>query len=79
MQDVQKTARALEQSGKADQLRRLAESDAGREISRMVDAAAVEQAAKSGDQAALSKILTQVLSTDAGRRLAQQLNETMKD
>ena len=79
MQDVQKSARALEQSGKADQLRRLAESDAGREISRMVDAAAVEQAAKSGDQAALRKILTQVLSTDAGRRLAQQLNETMKD
>ena len=79
MQDVQKTARALEQSGKADQLRRLAESDAGREISRMVDAAAVEQAAKSGDPAALRKILTQVLSTDAGRRLAQQLNETMKD
>ena len=37
------------------------------------------QAAKSGDQAALRRILSQVLSTDAGRRLAQQLSEAMKD
>ena len=78
MQDMQNMMRALEQSGKAALLQQLAESEDGQQLSRMVNAAEVEQAAKSGDQAALQRVLTQVMRSKAGRRLAQQLEEAMQ-
>ena len=40
-----------------------------------LDAEAVEKAARSGDAAALQSILTQVLATEEGRALAEQLSK----
>lgn len=79
MKSMEEAARALEQSGKADKLKALANSVDGRKLEGMLDVAEVERAAQSGDQAALRQILTRVLSTDEGKRLAEQLKKVMKD
>lgn len=75
---MEKIGRELQKSGKADRLKAVAQSEDGRRLAAMLDAAAVERAAMSGDAAALGDILRKVLSTDEGRRLARTLDETMK-
>lgn len=76
--DLEKAARELQKSGKADKLKAAAESDDAKRISAMLDPKAVERAARSGDTEALRGILTQILSTDEGKRLAAKLGEAMK-
>ena len=44
----------------------------------MIDTRAVEQAARSGDAAALSALLRSVLSTEEGKRLARQAENLLK-
>ena len=68
----------VRKSGKKDRLKSLADSAEGRAVSRMLDPAAVEKAAKSGDTAALQSILSDVLSTDEGKRLAERLKKAMQ-
>ena len=58
---------------------RLAESADGVKVGHMLDAKAVEDAARSGDSAALQKLLSQVLSTDEGRRLAENVRRLMQE
>jgi len=55
-----------------------AQSDAGQKLVAHMDTAAVEQAAKNGDAAALKGILRQVLSTPEGRTLAEQVQKAMQ-
>lgn len=78
MKDLEKLGAELSKSGKGEKLKSIADSAEGRAISRMVDSARVEQAAKSGDTAALRDILSQVLSTDEGKRLAEKLKKAME-
>ena len=78
MKNFEDIGRELERSGKADMIKQLAESADGQRISRMIDAKAVETAAKSGDSQALRNMLSTVLSTDEGKRLAQQLSDMMQ-
>lgn len=78
VKDLNKLGDELKKSGRGDKLRVIADSDDGRALSRMVDAATVERAAKSGDTDALRGILAQVLSTDEGKRLAEQLKKAME-
>lgn len=78
MKDLEKLGAELNKSGKGEKLKSIADSAEGKAISRMVDSARVEQAAKSGDTAALRDILSQVLSTDEGRRLAEKLKKAME-
>lgn len=78
MKDLEKLGEELNRSGKSEKLKVLADSADGRAIGRMVDAAEVERAAKSGDMAALKGILSQVLSTDEGKRLAESLKKVME-
>ena len=78
MKDLEKLGEELKKSGKGDRLKSVAESDEGRAIGRMVNAAEVERAAKSGDAEALRSILGQVLATDEGRRLAEKLKKAME-
>lgn len=73
--DYEKELRA---SPNAEKLMAAAESEEGRRLSQMFDTGAVEQAAKSGDMAALRGILTQVLSTPDGKALAQKLKNAME-
>lgn len=78
MKDLEKLGAELSKSGKGEKLKSIADSAEGKAISHMVDSARVEQAAKSGDTAALRDILSQVLSTDEGKRLAEKLKKAME-
>lgn len=78
MNDLENLGRRLEQSGKSDKLRQLADSADGKAVSRMVDAEKIGKAAKSGDMAALQDILRGVLSTEEGKRLAENLKKAMQ-
>ena len=78
MLDLERVTADIEKSGKKDRLKSLADSAEGRAVSRMLDPAAVEKAAKSGDTAALQSILSDVLSTVEGKRLAERLKKAMQ-
>lgn len=45
----------------------------------MIDPAAMERAAKSGDGDAIRSLLSSVLSTQEGQRLARSIQQLMKD
>lgn len=79
MKNFEEIGRSLERSGKADKIKQLADSADGQKISRMIDAKAMETAARNGDSQALKSMLGAVLSTDEGKRLAQELNRMMQD
>ena len=78
MKDLEKLGAELNKSGKGEKLKSIADSAEGKAISRMVDQEKLERAAKSGDTAALKDILSQVLSTDEGKRLAEKLKKAME-
>ena len=79
MQNFEQIGRELQRRGKAEQIRQLAESEDGAKLARLVDANAVEQAARSGDGEALKAILSSVLNTREGRRLAEDVRKMMED
>ena len=78
MQNLEKLAQELRQQGKAEGIRALADSADGQKLGKMIDAAAVEKAVKSGDSAALQQILRGVLDTAEGRRLAENIRRMMR-
>lgn len=79
MQNFEQIGRELERRGKTEAIKKLAESGDGQKLSRMIDQQAIERAAKSGDSAALHNILSQVLGTEEGRRLAENVRKMMQD
>ena len=70
--------RELEKQGKTADIKRLAESEDGKRIGRMVDAGKLEKAAKNGDSRALREMLAGVLQTDEGKRLAESLRRLLQ-
>ena len=78
MKDLESISKELEKSGKSEKLKSLASSKEGEAVSRMINAAEVERAAKAGDMTALKSILSQVLSTDEGKALAENVRKAMK-
>lgn len=78
LNDFEKIGRELQRQGKTEKLKSLADSEEGKAVSRMIDTEAVQKAAKSGDAAALKTILSQVLSTSEGQRLAESLRKAME-
>ena len=78
MQNFEQIGRELQRRGKTEQIRQLAESEDGANLARLVDANAVEQAARSGDGEALKAILNSVLNTREGRRLAEDVRKMME-
>ena len=79
MQNFEQIGRELQRRGKTEQIRQLAESEDGAKLARLVDSNAVEQAARSGDGEALKAILSSVLNTREGRRLAEDVRKMMED
>ena len=79
MQSFQELGRELERQGMTERIKALAESDDGQRLGRMVDTHAVEEAARTGDADALRRMLTQVLSTDEGKRLAENVRRMMQE
>ena len=79
MQNFEELGRELERRGKTDKLKALADSADMQKLGQMLDPAAVERAAKSGDSQALRSLLSSLLSTREGQRLAQSVQQLMKD
>lgn len=79
MQNFEQLGRELDKRGKTDSIRRLAESPDGAKLAGMVDASAIEKAARSGDSEAIKAMLSKVLSTQEGKRLAENVRKMMQD
>ena len=79
MKNFEDMERKLVQSGKADQVRAIADSKDGQSLMKKLDTAKVEKAVQSGDSEALRSILMDVLRTSEGQRLAKQLEQTMRE
>ena len=78
MGELERIAQELERSGKAGDVRALAESPEGQRLREMLDGEAIEKAAREGDSAALQGMLRQVLATQEGQTLAQRLRKVME-
>lgn len=79
MQNFENIGRELSRRGKTDDIKLMAQSADGQKIGQMVDAKALEQAAKSGDSAAMRSILSSILSTEEGKRLAENVKRLIQD
>lgn len=79
MKSFEELGRELERRGKTEDIKRIAESEDGQRLGRLVDADDVERAARAGDSAALREMLRRVLDTDEGRRLAENVRKMMQD
>ena len=77
--NLEDLSRKLQQSGKADKIKQIAQSDAGAKLSGMLDNKAVEKAVRSGDDQALRRMLSQILSTEDGQKLAQSIKQIMDE
>ena len=75
MENIEKFGSELLQSRKGDTLRSLADSAEGKALSKKLDPAEVERAARSGDAEAIKKLIGSVLSTPEGRSLAEKLSK----
>jgi len=79
MQNFEQLGRELERRGKADMIKELAQSDDGIRLGQMVDTSGIAQAARSGDSEALKRMISQVLGTDEGRRIAENIKKMMDE
>jgi hypothetical protein len=79
MRNFEELGRELDRRGKTEEIKKLAASSDGMKISKMVDAKAVENAARSGDSEAIRRMLSAVLNTDEGKRLAENVRRMMQD
>lgn len=77
MKKFEDMERQLARSGKTEAVRAIAESKDGQKLLEKLDAGKIERAVQSGDSDALRQILSEVLRTGEGRRIAKQLNDTM--
>jgi phosphoribosylanthranilate isomerase len=78
MQNFEQLGKELERRGKADDIKRLAESEDGLKLAGMLNAQQIQQAAKTGDTEALKSLLSSVLQTQEGKRLAENVRKMMQ-
>lgn len=78
MQSFDELARELEKDGKSAGVKALAESADGQRLEQLVDRDALERAARAGDTKALGAILSEILNTAEGKRLAAGVQELFK-
>ena len=62
---------------RSDSLKQLTESEAGTRLAARFSGTEVEEAAKRGDTAELTRLLGAILSTAEGRQFAEQVRKTM--
>lgn len=79
MKDLDALKQELARDGRLKRLQAIADSTDGQRFADALDAQMIEQAARTGDTELLRQILTQVLSTDAGQRLAGKVKDAMQD
>ena len=78
MQNFEQLGKELERRGKAEDIKRLAESEDGVKLAGMINSQQIEQAARSGDTEALKALLSSVLQTQEGKRLAESVRKMMQ-
>ncbi len=78
MQSFEGLSEELLRGGRGEKLRDLAASRDGAALAGMVDAAALERAAVSGDADALRALLSRALNSAEGRRLAENVRRAME-
>lgn len=78
MQNFEQLGKELERRGKAEDIKRLAESEDGLKLAGMINPQQIEQAARSGDSEALKALLSSVLQTQEGKRLAENVRKMMQ-
>ena len=79
MKDLDALKKQLARDGRLQRLQEIADSTDGQKLAGEIDAQKIEQAARAGDTETLRQILTQVLSTDTGQRLAGKVKDAMQD
>lgn len=79
MKDLDALKQELAHDGRLQRLQAISDSTDGQRFADALDAQKIEQAARTGDTELLRQILTQVLSTDAGQRLAGKVKDAMQD
>lgn len=79
MKDLDALKQELARDGRLQPLQAIVDSTDGQRFADALDAQKIEQAARTGDTELLRQILTQVLSTDAGQRLAGKVKDAMQD
>ena len=79
MKDLDALKKQLARDGRLQRLQEIADSPDGQQLAGALDAQKIEQAARAGDTETLRQILTQVLSTDTGQRLAGKVKDAMQD
>jgi len=78
MQNFELLGKELERRGKTEAVKKLADSPEGQKLAGMLDAHEIEQAARSGDGDALRRMLSQVLGTPEGQKLAENVRRMME-
>lgn len=79
MKDLDTLKNQLARDGRLQRLQEIADSTDGQKLAGVLDSQKIEQAARAGDTETLRQILTQVLSTDTGQRLAGKVKDAMQD
>lgn len=79
MKDLDALKNQLARDRRLQRLQEIADSTDGQKLADALDAQMIEQAARAGDTETLRQILTQVLSTDTGQRLAGKVKDAMQD
>lgn len=77
MGKLEELQRQLERQGKTGALASLAGSEDGKRLERQLDSALLQRA-QQGDGDALRQLLTQVLKSGEGQRLAAQVRQLME-
>ena len=75
--DLESFSRQLEASGLAEKLRGAAESPECRRLGELIGGDKLA-AARSGDERAIKGLLSEILNTEEGRRLAGRIKDAMK-
>ena len=78
MENFEQIGKELARQGKTEDIKRLAESEDGKSIGRMIDAQKLQEAARRGDGKAMHEMLSAVLGTDEGKRLAESIRRIME-
>lgn len=79
VQDLESLSRQLQQDGRAEKIKALADSADGQRLSRMADRKALSQAVAQGDTEAVKAMIGRLLATEEGRRLGAQLQKMLGD
>ena len=73
--NMEDLGRELMQGKQGETLRSLLNSEDGRRLGQMMNGEEAERAAKSGDVEQMRAVLSKVLSTEEGKRLAARLSK----